>query len=175
MFKILYICILSLLAFRAANALNATEYEMFLLDIAKDHAFVEEFNSYMDTILKIEPDYFDYTPFKSVSYKFDCDTSSDPTKPKTVHELKPKDVKVFGALGDSLTAALGAKAFTIFGLALEYRELSWSIGGQNDLKKVVTLPNILKKFNPNVYGFNTGITFMPTSKVNFCRFILLVK
>lgn len=47
---------------------------------------------------------------------------------------------------------------------VEYRSRSWSIGGKSILEKVVTLPNILKKFNPNVFGFNTCSTFFPTSK-----------
>jgi phospholipase B1 len=34
----------------------------------------------------------------------------------------------------------------------EYREVSFSVGGQTTWREVVTLPNILKIFNPNLYG-----------------------
>jgi len=67
-------------------------------------------------------------------------------------------------LGDSLTAALGGNANTIFGLLLEYRGRSWSIGGQSQLEKVVTLPNIIKKFNPYVKGSSQLPSFYPTTK-----------
>ena len=60
--------------------------------------------------------------------------------------------------------SLGANAWTVLGLMLEYRSRSWSIGGRDYLEKVVTLPNILKKFNPKVYGFSTHSTFFPTTK-----------
>ena len=59
---------------------------------------------------------------------------------------------------------LGAGASTIIGLSTEYRGLSWSIGGDDNLEEVVSLANVLRKFNPNVFGFNTGTTFMPTTK-----------
>lgn len=38
------------------------------------------------------------------------------------------------------------------------------MGGKSSCGKVVTLPNILKEFNPQLYGFNTDSTFFPTSK-----------
>ncbi|KGL72524.1 Phospholipase B1, membrane-associated, partial [Tinamus guttatus] len=73
--------------------------------------------------------------------------------PTSVHELSPVDIKVIGALGDSLTAALGAQAMDPLG---EWRGVSWSIGGDGTLETRTTLPNILKKFNPNLVGFSTG-------------------
>jgi len=62
------------------------------------------------------------------------------------------------ALGDSYTAGLGAKARTVIGLLTEYRTVSWSIGGQNDVSKVVTFANILKKFSPKLTGFSDKTT-----------------
>ncbi|KFR06463.1 Phospholipase B1, membrane-associated, partial [Opisthocomus hoazin] len=73
--------------------------------------------------------------------------------PTSAHELQPADIKVIGALGDSLTTAVGAKATD---LQTDWRGLSWSIGGDGTLETQTTLPNILKKFNPNVFGFSTG-------------------
>jgi phospholipase B1 len=56
------------------------------------------------------------------------------------------------AMGDSLTAAFGADAWTIFTVFTEYRGLSWSIGGDSNVNEVFTIPNILKKYNPNIKG-----------------------
>ncbi|KAK2528723.1 Plb1 [Columba livia] len=73
--------------------------------------------------------------------------------PISAHELQPADIKVIGALGDSLTAAVGAKATDP---PTEWRGFSWSIGGDETLETQATLPNILKKFNANLFGFSTG-------------------
>lgn len=59
---------------------------------------------------------------------------------------------------------LGAKADTIVGLTTENRGVSWSMGGDNALESVLTMPNILRKFNPSLYGFNTGFSIYPTNK-----------
>ncbi|KFQ86329.1 Phospholipase B1, membrane-associated, partial [Phoenicopterus ruber ruber] len=72
--------------------------------------------------------------------------------PTSVHKLQPADIKVIGALGDSLTSAVGATT----DLQTDWRGLSWSIGGDGTLETQTTLPNILKKFNPNLFGFSTG-------------------
>ncbi|CAF1084675.1 unnamed protein product [Brachionus calyciflorus] len=80
-------------------------------------------------------------------------------RPTSVHTLRPNDIEIIGALGDSLTAANGAKAFTYIGLLEEYRGFSWSIGGQiPDLNKSITLPkkDILRKFNDKIYGASIG-------------------
>ncbi|XP_063775486.1 phospholipase B1, membrane-associated [Pseudophryne corroboree] len=76
--------------------------------------------------------------------------------PASVHRLRPGDIKVVAALGDSLTAAFGAKATSILDLTTEWRGVSWSIGGEGTLETCTTLPNIMKKFNPNIQGFSTG-------------------
>lgn len=89
---------------------------------------------------------------------FTCNvgTSSSP-KPTSVHKLKPNDIDVVGAIGDSLTAANGAKATTIIGLLEECRGVAWNMGGEvNDITRSITLPNILRQFNPNLYGFSLG-------------------
>jgi len=89
---------------------------------------------------------------------FNCNvgTRSNPT-PTSVHKLKPNDIDVIGAIGDSLTAANGAKASTILGLLEECRGVAWNMGGENnDISKSMTLPNILRQFNPKLYGFSVG-------------------
>uniref|UniRef100_W5LWG6 Phospholipase B1, membrane-associated n=1 Tax=Lepisosteus oculatus TaxID=7918 RepID=W5LWG6_LEPOC len=74
----------------------------------------------------------------------------------SVHRLRPGDVKVVAALGDSLSAGFGAKATSILNLRTEWRGRSWSIGGDESLEKVTTLPNILRKFSSSLYGFSLG-------------------
>lgn len=74
--------------------------------------------------------------------------------PYSVHKLKPGDIDIIGAIGDSLTAGNGAFATNTLQVLLEGRGASWSIGGEGDWKKFLTLPNILKLYNPNLYGYS---------------------
>ncbi|CAO1413661.1 unnamed protein product [Diamesa serratosioi] len=92
--------------------------------------------------------------------------------PTSVHKLRPGDIDVIGALGDSLTAGNGALAVDALQFLLEYKGVSWSIGGQGDFRKFLTLPNILKEYNPNLYGYslNTGYTFQKVSAFNVAEF-----
>ncbi|XP_077095743.1 phospholipase B1, membrane-associated [Siphateles boraxobius] len=93
---------------------------------------------------------------------FSCvDTAPSDTVPESVHRLRPGDIKVVASLGDSLTAGFGAKAENLLQLADEERGVSWSIGGDDTLETVTTLPNILKKFNPSVFGFSKGKSKRP--------------
>ncbi|GFS18649.1 phospholipase B1, membrane-associated [Elysia marginata] len=71
--------------------------------------------------------------------------------PTSVHRLHPRDIKVIGAVGDSLTAGRGASLGPL-GLLLDFPELSWSIGGRAEFEKQITLPNIIRKFNPETVG-----------------------
>jgi len=77
------------------------------------------------------------------------------TVPTSVHRLTPGDIKVIGAMGDSLTAARGADNGVI-GMLFDYKGLSWSVGGDSTFESHTSLPNILRKYNPNLYGFSTG-------------------
>ncbi|XP_029984660.1 phospholipase B1, membrane-associated-like isoform X2 [Sphaeramia orbicularis] len=87
------------------------------------------------------------------------DFSPSPSIPTSVHELRPGDVKVVAAIGDSLTAGNGiaSSPSNILDVLRQYRGLSWSIGGDENLTTVTTLPNILKYFNPNVTGYSVGM------------------
>ncbi|KPP78103.1 phospholipase B1, membrane-associated-like [Scleropages formosus] len=78
------------------------------------------------------------------------------TPSRSVHRLRPEDIKVVASLGDSLTAGFGAKSKNLLELTTEYRGVSWSIGGDETLETVTTLPNILRKFNPSLMGFSRG-------------------
>ncbi|XP_068195022.1 phospholipase B1, membrane-associated-like [Antennarius striatus] len=88
---------------------------------------------------------------------FSCvNTAPSDTVPTSAHRVRPADIKVVAALGDSLTTGFGAKAKNLLQLITEYRGVSWSIGGDKNLESVTTLPNILRKFNPKVKGMSTG-------------------
>ncbi|XP_032071945.1 phospholipase B1, membrane-associated [Thamnophis elegans] len=86
------------------------------------------------------------------------DRSPSNTVPESVHNLRPGDIKVIGALGDSLTSAVGAGASpnNLIELLIEYRGVSWSVGGNENLTTVTTLANIIREFNPSLVGFSIG-------------------
>ncbi|XP_052873446.1 phospholipase B1, membrane-associated-like [Anopheles cruzii] len=89
---------------------------------------------------------------------FPCNVSLGRSQrvPSSVHKLRPGDIGVVAALGDSLTAATGAAASGFVDLYMENRGLAWSIGGQWNWRNVTTLPNILKVFNPKLVGYSYG-------------------
>ncbi|XP_042357192.1 phospholipase B1, membrane-associated-like [Plectropomus leopardus] len=88
---------------------------------------------------------------------FSClNTAPSNSVPTSAHRLRPADIKVIAAVGDSLTAGFGAKANNLLQLRTEYRGVAWSIGGDKNLETVTTLPNILKKFNPKIKGWSKG-------------------
>ncbi|XP_068433215.1 phospholipase B1, membrane-associated-like [Clinocottus analis] len=96
-------------------------------------------------------------PITNWGSDFSCvDIAPSETVPTSVHKLRPADIKVVAALGDSATAGTGAKAKNLLDLNKDYRGVSWSIGGDKTLETVTTLPNILKKFNPSLKGFSKG-------------------
>ncbi|XP_035785385.1 phospholipase B1, membrane-associated-like isoform X2 [Anopheles albimanus] len=90
-----------------------------------------------------------------VEKEFPCSTEGmrSPQVPTSVHELRPGDIDVVAAMGDSQTAGTGAIATEILELAIDNRGLSWSIGGQGTWREYLTIPNILKEFNPKLNGY----------------------
>ncbi|XP_070578244.1 phospholipase B1, membrane-associated-like [Ptychodera flava] len=98
-------------------------------------------------------------PYVPVPTQFPCTPFTLQEPATSVHTLTPNDIKVVGAIGDSLTAANGAGAQMILGCLREYRGLSFSIGGDESYRRgVITLPNILREYNSNLLGFSTGIS-----------------
>ena len=86
-----------------------------------------------------------------------CASDNDQTsgRAESVHRLRAQDVGVVAAIGDSITAANGAHAQNMEECTIEHPGLSWSIGGDSSIHTLVTLPNLLRKFRPNVTGFST--------------------
>jgi len=87
---------------------------------------------------------------------FNVDFPCDLDEPKSVHHLRPKDIDVVGALGDSITAANGADATIPPEVGITYRGVSWSIGGDLSIEESLTLPNILRKWRPDLKGYSLG-------------------
>jgi hypothetical protein len=152
-----------------ASAYDLVEYEDFIANLANDEAYAAEFKQHVSDLLAEDPDYFDFTPFKSSNFTFDCDMSQFKSRerPTSVHALRPGDINVVGSMGDSITAACGENARTILGMLLEFRSRSWSIGGKSKLEKILTIPNVLRKFNPDLRGYNTRSSILMTKGVGF--------
>jgi phospholipase B1, membrane-associated len=85
------------------------------------------------------------------------------SSPTSVVGLRPGDIGIVMAMGDSISAA-----FTANGKIEEYRGASFSIGGddyyQGDIpiisphgKPIYTVPNLFKIYNPNLKGYSLGI------------------
>ncbi|XP_071440036.1 phospholipase B1, membrane-associated-like [Hetaerina americana] len=79
-----------------------------------------------------------------------------PSPPESVHQLRPGDIDVVGAMGDSLVCGNGAREYSPLGMAIQDRGVSYSGGGISTWRQIVTLPNILKVFNPNLVGYSKG-------------------
>ncbi|XP_050522339.1 phospholipase B1, membrane-associated-like isoform X4 [Daktulosphaira vitifoliae] len=90
--------------------------------------------------------------------KFFCQTDNtrSAVKPDSVHQLRPGDIDVIGAIGASMVVGLGSFAQNILEVNVEDRGFSFSIGGNGDWRKYLTLPNIIKEFNPNLKGYSYG-------------------
>uniref|UniRef100_A0A8C3SBS1 Phospholipase B1 n=1 Tax=Chelydra serpentina TaxID=8475 RepID=A0A8C3SBS1_CHESE len=67
----------------------------------------------------------------------------EPTNKPIQVILRPTDIKIIAALGDSLTTAVGAKATSLNDLQTAWRGLSWSAKDN-------------QHFNPELFGFSTG-------------------
>ena len=96
-------------------------------------------------------------------------------RPNSVNMLLPNNIEVIAAMGDSQTAANGAK---LKGTPIQDRGISWSIGGESSsITDLITLPSkiftgkriyriflyikklvsdILRLYNPKIYGYSTG-------------------
>ncbi|CAF1185821.1 unnamed protein product [Adineta steineri] len=154
------ISILSLfvILFSNTNGLNVTEYLSYIEDLSRDPHFVAEYTKWA-LELSSDPEYM-----YGASQPFPCSTKGMQSTeiPTSVHALRPGDIQCVGAIGDSITAGMGAHALTPIGVLLENRGVSWSAGGDHTYEKMITLPNILRLYNPNLKGFSTktSISFL---------------
>lgn len=81
------------------------------------------------------------------------------TPPKDVSDLRPDDIKVVMALGDSVTAGFGAKLISMLDAKIlqEYRGLSFSIGGDPNAP---TVANFIRHYEPSLIGQSRGTHFI---------------
>ncbi|XP_077366323.1 phospholipase B1, membrane-associated-like [Festucalex cinctus] len=138
---------------------NKTSTQDFSVDIklkcpSKTSPFIRTYRNSNYTYTAPPP-----TPAPNTNWgsDFSCvDLAPSDSVPTSVHKLRPADIKVVAAVGDSTTAGTGAKAKNLLELSREYKGVSWSIGGDRTLDTVTTLPNILRKFNSALKGFSKG-------------------
>ena len=101
-------------------ALDINNYTAYLEELMQDEQFLDEYAKWSFELFS-QPDYL-YGPPRE---KFPCPATKSTSVPTSVHRLRPSDVKCVGAMGDSLTAALGAHANTPIGLFFENRGLNF--------------------------------------------------
>ncbi|XP_006608907.1 phospholipase B1, membrane-associated-like [Apis dorsata] len=91
----------------------------------------------------------------SADIPFPCNLTDSRSSivPNSVHHLRPGDIDVIAAMGDSLTAGVGIFATNLIELSIENRGASFSIGGEGTWRTYLTLPNIFKEFNPKLIGY----------------------
>lgn len=65
--------------------------------------------------------------------------------------MRPGDIDVIAAIGDSLTAGSGIFAENLLELFVENRGVQANIGGKGTWRTYLTLPNILKVMISNDY------------------------
>lgn len=101
---------------------------------------------------------------------FPCNVTGgrSPTVPDSVNRLRPGDIDVIAAMGDSITTGAGLLATNTMQLSIENRGMMATIGGEETWRKVLTLPNIFKEFNHNLVGYALGnsLTSHPASQLN---------
>lgn len=89
---------------------------------------------------------------------FPCPTNNtrSPSPPTSIEQLRPGDIDIIAAFGDSLSAGNGILSNNAIDMINEFRGLTFSGGGLANWRRFVTLPNILKIFNPKLYGFSVS-------------------
>jgi hypothetical protein len=109
------------------RAFDIDSYTAYIEELMQDEKFLDEYAKWSFQLFS-QPDYLYGNPPKT----FPCKISKNLHFPTSVHSLRPSDVKCVGAMGDSLTAGLGAHAITPVGLFFEYRG---------------SIPNILRTYS----------------------------
>jgi len=87
---------------------------------------------------------------------YTCTPFTSSRDPDNVNQLTVADIDVVMAMGDSITAGFGEVASCILTVFRESVGTSWSIGGDYSTDQLITIPNILKHYNPNLKGYSTG-------------------
>lgn len=76
------------------------------------------------------------------------------TVPSSVHKIRPGDIDIIAGMGDSLSAGTGISTISLIEeIIIPQRGRAWSAGGEKTWRSYLTFPNILKVFNPKLFGF----------------------
>ncbi|KAG9292438.1 hypothetical protein G9A89_015308 [Geosiphon pyriformis] len=130
-------------------------------------------NKWLSSASKIRPVMARTKPVKPL---FVSNITSCPSLPprffgaKSVHDLRPDDIKYVMALGDSITAGFFAKGkyhghpLTIKNLK-EHRGVSFAMGGD---KNAESLANFIKFYRRDVIGASVGSHLVEICAGNFC-------
>ena len=145
--------------FSLGQSWNITDYLAKIEELNLDEQFVEEYTRRALELLR-DPDYL-YGP-KPPPFPCSKESMTSANVPQSVHSLRAGDIQCVGAIGDSISAGMGAHAITPIGVLLENRGVSWSVGGDHSYERIVTLPNILREYNPQLKGVSTktSISFL---------------
>jgi len=92
-------------------------------------------------------------------YAFPCNTSQRLYyygKPDNVSDVGAENIDVVAAIGDSVTAGTGVLSQNVEEVAKAFPQATFNLGGLGTWREYLTIPNILKEFNPRLKGFSTG-------------------
>ncbi|KAI6196562.1 hypothetical protein M3Y94_01124300 [Aphelenchoides besseyi] len=67
--------------------------------------------------------------------------------------LSPEDINIVGVMGDALSTGIGLWG----GVDIEFRGAAFTSGGDATIDGLVTFPNILSSFSPNLEGISHGM------------------
>ncbi|XP_078734934.1 phospholipase B1, membrane-associated-like [Lampetra fluviatilis] len=113
---------------------------------AESRSYQEAFNEILRlSQLGLEEDLVPDPRAESPKNVFPCRAlAPSASRPTSVHSLRPSDINVVAALGDSLTAGFGMQGTGVLTLMKEHRERAFSIGGWETFETAITLPNIVR-------------------------------
>jgi len=92
-------------------------------------------------------------------YSFPCDTNRRSFyfgQPNNIRDIGPGSISVVAAVGDSIIAGIGALSQNLLGAFKRYPQQSFAMGGGKTWREYLTVPNILKEYNPRLRGYSTG-------------------
>ena len=113
----LFLSLICLVA-NKVHSLKEDEYVSTVAQLMLNPIFLEEYQKWTEKLFS-NPDYLN-GPKPGV---FPCKLNLNETRndPLTAHNLRPQDIQCIAAIGDSITAGLGAQAKTPIGLVTEWR------------------------------------------------------
>ncbi|KAH8403036.1 hypothetical protein KR222_003490 [Zaprionus bogoriensis] len=93
---------------------------------------------------------------------FPCNVTGgrSPQVPSNISRLRPGDIDIVATFGDSTIAGTGMLSIGPIDSIVEYRGFSYTGGGVENWRTALTLPNILKMYNPQLYGYAVANTLV---------------